>query len=131
MSQLGDLGRRKLGFPSSELSKRRNCKHPRALNGPASAHQVKDEDHDRYNQQQVDEASTHMKTETQQPQNSQNNDDRPKHLSSPMLMAALIPVDGRLCHDAAVNDAAVNNVAVNNVALYLLWNTVRNCSWTM
>ena len=87
------------------------------LNGAASAQQVKDENHDRYDQQQVNETSTHMKTETQQPQNSQNNDDRPKHPSSPLLMAALIPVDGRLCHDAAVNDAAVNDPAANKCCL--------------
>ena len=49
------------------------------LNGPASGQQVEEQNHDRDNQQHVDEASTYMKTETQQPQNSQNNADRPKH----------------------------------------------------
>src|SRR5437868_6930639 len=51
------------------------------LNGPPSAQQIKDQNHDRNNEQQVDETSAHMKTETQQPQNSQNNDDRPKHVN--------------------------------------------------
>ena len=43
----------------------------KVLNRPPSAQQVKDENHDRYNEQQVDEGSAHMKTKTQQPQTAQ------------------------------------------------------------
>jgi hypothetical protein len=53
-----------------------------SLNGTAAAHQIDDQDHQRYHQQQVDQTTSHMKTETQKPQNQDHNENRPKHLIS-------------------------------------------------
>jgi hypothetical protein len=50
---------------------------------PLSAHPLKDETHDRQNQQQVDEATANVKAETEQPQKKKNDHEYgPKHLPS-------------------------------------------------
>jgi hypothetical protein len=46
----------------------------------ASAHQVNDQDHQRHNEQQVDQAPAHVQAKTKQPQNQENNQNRPKHI---------------------------------------------------
>jgi hypothetical protein len=49
----------------------------------SSAQQVNDEDYQPHYQKQVDEASANVQTETQQPQDKQNNENCPKHVSLP------------------------------------------------
>jgi hypothetical protein len=46
-----------------------------------SAQQVDDQNHQPYNQQQVDQTSTNVQTEAQKPQNYENNENRPKHMT--------------------------------------------------
>jgi hypothetical protein len=47
----------------------------------SSAQQVDDQNHQPHNQQQVDQTSAHMQTETQKPQNQKNNQNGPKHVT--------------------------------------------------
>lgn len=48
--------------------------------GSTPTHQVEDQDYQCYDQQQMDQASTHVKAETQKPQNPQNYKYCPKHI---------------------------------------------------
>ncbi|HXJ11421.1 MAG TPA: hypothetical protein VNH19_04050, partial [Candidatus Limnocylindrales bacterium] len=99
------------------ISRRVEFQTSKVLNGPAAAQQVKDENHNRYHQQHMDEASTHMKTETQEPQNSQNNDECPKHPSSPLLMVALFHIEGG-------SATMLPSIVLPDIS----WNTAQNCS---
>jgi hypothetical protein len=62
----------------------------------SSAKQVNDQNHQPHNQQQVDQASAHMQTETQKPQNHKNNKNRPKHINLPHARGNLITSAGEL-----------------------------------
>lgn len=53
------------------------------LNCPAAGYQVDDGDDYRQDQKQMDQASSNMKTPSQQPQNQQNGKNCPKHRLSP------------------------------------------------
>jgi hypothetical protein len=46
---------------------------------PSPAHQVNDQDHQRYDQKQVNQAAGHVETEAEKPQNQKQNKDCPKH----------------------------------------------------
>jgi hypothetical protein len=57
---------------------------PRALLASgysSSAHYVEDQDHQRHNNQQVDQTSAHMKAEAQKPEDQKNHEKRPKHVA--------------------------------------------------
>jgi hypothetical protein len=45
----------------------------------ASAHKVKNQDHQCYHEKEMDQTTANVKTEAQKPQNSQNHKDSPKH----------------------------------------------------
>jgi hypothetical protein len=47
---------------------------------PASGHQIEDQDHQCYNEQQVDQSAADVQTEPKQPQNQKNYHYRPKHM---------------------------------------------------
>jgi cell division septation protein DedD len=49
----------------------------------AAAHQVNNQDYQRYHQQQMDQTSSHVKAETEKPKNQKHNKNRPKHIYSP------------------------------------------------
>jgi hypothetical protein len=53
-----------------------------------SAEQVNDQDHQSHNQEQVDQAAADMQAETQEPQNHQNNENRPQHIDASVPSAA-------------------------------------------
>jgi hypothetical protein len=55
----------------------------------SSAEQVYDQNHQPHNQEQVDQASADMQTETQKPQDQKNNKNRPKHINLPRVRANL------------------------------------------
>jgi hypothetical protein len=47
----------------------------------ASAQVVNDQNDQPHNQQQVDQASTDVQAETEEPQNQKNNENRPEHVN--------------------------------------------------
>jgi hypothetical protein len=57
----------------------RDLNHLKSTNRSPSAHQVNDQNHQPHNQEQVDQGSADMQTETQKPQNQKNNKNCPKH----------------------------------------------------
>jgi hypothetical protein len=63
----------------------------------AAANQVDDDHHQRYKQQQVNQASGHVQAESQQPQNQKYSDNRPKHVNllvypcCRFILVALLP----------------------------------------
>jgi hypothetical protein len=56
--------------------------------GSATAQQIDDQNNQPYNQQQVDQTSAHMQTETQKPQNQKHHKNCPKHSHIPLLLAS-------------------------------------------
>jgi hypothetical protein len=67
----------------------------------AAANQVDDDHHQRYKQQQVNQASGHVQAESQQPQNQKYSDNRPKHVNllvypcCRFILVALLPAQGK------------------------------------
>jgi hypothetical protein len=50
-------------------------------NSASAAEQVNDQDYQSYNQKQMDQASPDVHTETEKPQDQQNNENCPKHVN--------------------------------------------------
>lgn len=50
-------------------------------NALPAAQKVEEQDYHRRNQQEVDQATGHMEAESEEPQNHENNEDRPKHMN--------------------------------------------------
>jgi hypothetical protein len=51
-----------------------------------ASQQINHQDHQRHNQQQVDQAAGNVKTKTEKPKNQKHNKNRPKHIYSPLLL---------------------------------------------
>ncbi len=67
------------GCPSYAALPRRGLNHLRSTKSSPSAHQINDQNHQPHNQEQVYEGSADMQTETQNPQNQENNKTCPQH----------------------------------------------------
>lgn len=56
----------------------------------APAQQIHDNHDQRHNQQQVDQSSSNVQAEAQEPQNQKYSNNRPKHMNLLVVMSALL-----------------------------------------